>query len=496
MAGGLRAGALRGVLWTGAGRYLVRVAGLVTLVLLGRLLAPEDFGVVALAVAFVTVLQTVAEAGFSVWLVQAEEVDDRTTSTAFWTSTAAGVVTAAALALAAAPLAALLDAPDLAPVLAALSLVLVLAGLASTPMALLTREMRFRELAVRQVVSVLLGCVVGVATALAGAGVWALVLQLLVQHASGLVLLLALSRWRPGRQWSRPLAVEMTRFGARVVGIQGLQQVRDQGEVLLIGAALGTTALGYWSVATRLLYVLLDLCLGTVATVATPTFVRMRDDVRRLAAAYGQSVGLSALVVGPALVALAVTSPQLVPLVFGERWTASGPLAAVLAVGGLATAMTFFDRSVLIARDRLDVELRLVVLVVVLHLGLVVAVGPAGLLPLAWALAARAFATWPVRALALRRVAGVPLSAQGPAVRLLAALGVAGGCAVMVRESLDLTGGWGDLLVVLALLALLVAVMCALVARDLVRDLARDVRGLRGAAGATLPRTSAEVVTV
>ncbi len=476
---GLRGRAVRGALWTGAGRGVERLLGLATFVTLGRLLDPSAFGIVALASAVIAVVQVVSELGFATWLVQADEVDERAASTAFWTALGLGAVAAAALLAGAAPLAGALGEPDLAPVLRWLSLSLVLSGMASTPIALLSRQLRFKELAVRQTVSVALGAAAGIALAIAGAGVDALVAQLLVQQVASVLILAVTARWRPRPLWSAATAADIARFGLRLVGIQGLQQLRDRGEPFLIGALLGVTALGFWVIASRLLTVLLDLGLSVVSTVASPTFVRVRDEPERLFRAYETCLAASSLAVGPALIGLAVTSPLLVPLVFGAQWQDSVPVAALLALGGLATAMTFFDRSVFVARRRLGVELALVAPIVVLHLGLIVVVGPLGLVPLAVAVALRQLVTWPVRLLVLRRTVGMPLRAQRRALLVLGGSAVAGALALAVREAAGLDAGWGALAALGAVYAGLVAAVLGTVARPLVREVARDLAAVR-----------------
>jgi PST family polysaccharide transporter len=104
-------------------------SSLLAFVLLGRLLTPQEFGVVALAMAVITVLATLSDAGFTPWLIQRRQLSDTATSTAFWISTALGIVSAAALAALAVPVADAFDSPELRLILPVLAVTLVVTGL-------------------------------------------------------------------------------------------------------------------------------------------------------------------------------------------------------------------------------------------------------------------------------------------------------------------------------------------------------------------------------
>lgn len=470
----LRADAAKGVAWSGTQRWVTRIIGMATFVVLGRLLQAEAFGLIALATACLRFFAVFADLGFSTWLVQARTVGKVESSTAFWTSASLGIAFAIAVFAGADVLAALLGAAELGSILRVLSLSLVIAGVSGTPAALLTRDLRFRELAVREVVTVTVGAVAGVAAAVLTRSVWALVVQQLTQQVAGCVALYAVSRWRPARVWSRTLAREMAAFGTQMFAITLLQQLRDHGESLLIGRLLGPTTLGYWAIATKLIFMLKDVSMSAVSAVATPTFARLRDDHERLTRAYESSLAASTAVVGPFMALLAIASPIAIPLVFGPQWTPSVPVAMVLGVASIISPMTAFDRAVLLARDRLDVEVKLVLFIVVVHLASVYAVGPHGLLPLAVAIAVRPLVTWPLRIGILRRVAGIGFRTQSRAA--ISAL-TAAGAALMVAagsQFVDRGTGWATLIVGSVVYFLIYFLLASVTSRPLFVALLRD----------------------
>src|SRR5688500_13626599 len=208
-----------GVGWTAAQKWLVRIAAVLTFVVLSRLLTPADIGLVALALAFLGVLGVVADLGASTFLVQTQQWDERTRSTTFWTTTALSIAATGLIVLLAGPLAGALGEPRLGPVIQALAPILVVTASTAVPTAILKRELRFRELALREMAAGLTSAVVGVALALAGAGVWALVAQSGTQALVSAVLVWHMSAWRPTRQVSRQAFQELRRFGGPVLGV-------------------------------------------------------------------------------------------------------------------------------------------------------------------------------------------------------------------------------------------------------------------------------------
>ncbi|WP_432490920.1 lipopolysaccharide biosynthesis protein [Kineococcus auxinigenes] len=480
--GGGRGGTLRrkafvGVLWASLEKWSVRLSTLVGFVLLGRLLQPEEFGVVALAMVFITLLTVVADAGFSTYLIQAREVGRRTTSTAFYISLTLGALLAGALVAVARPLAAAFDAPELAQVLPAVSVAVLVAGASSVPVALLSRELRFRDLAVRQVAATVTSVVVAIALAFAGAGVWALVAQHVVRSVVACAVLWARTDFRPAWAFDRVEARAMTRFGASALLVQLGQQTRDQGESLLVGAVTGTTSLGHWTVARRFVGVVVDLFSSVVNVVAQPVFAKVRDDRRQLARALGSTSALGALLLAPVLVALALLSDVVVPAVFGSQWRLAASIAAVLALRSLVLSLSEFHRSALLAAGRPGAELAVTVVQLAGQVTIILLVGGGDLVALAWWLTGWMALSWPLRAAVVRKLLGVGWGSYAETGRVLLATALAGGLVLALARWWD--PGTAGTVLVGALGVLAYALLVLLLCRRSVAEVLTSLRSLR-----------------
>jgi O-antigen/teichoic acid export membrane protein len=440
-SGSLRARAVAAVAWTALQKWSVRLSTFVSFLLLGRLLSPHDFGVVAVASVFITLMTTLADAGFATYLVQAKVLTAEAKNTAFYIATGSGALLFLLGVLLAAPLAAALDVPQLREVLPALSFPLVLVGLSSVPAALLTREMRFQALAIRQVLANVLSVIAGVALAFAGAGVWALVAQLVVLRIVTTLALAVATDFRPQWSFSRDEAGMMLSYSLKAMGAQLLQQARDQGEALLLGALAGPVALGLWTVAGRLVLVVGDLLGTVVGSVSAPMFARVQADPPRLTRAISGTAGLGTLLLAPALALLGLLSPQLVPQVFGEQWRSAGAVASLLAVRGVLLGLSALDRTVLLNAGRAGSELAVIAVLTSVHLVVVAAVAQRGLTVLAAVLLVEALLVAPVRPVLLHRWLGVSYHAYDGAIRVVVATALSAAAAYLPVYALGLTGG-------------------------------------------------------
>ncbi|QGN59145.1 oligosaccharide flippase family protein [Nostocoides sp. HKS02] len=337
--------AATGVLWLAAQKWAIRVSGFVTLIVLTHQISPRGFGVVAAAMTVVPMVYLLSDLGFSTYLLQTEDADQRSLSTAFWTSVAAGVVLSAGLFGIAPLLAQAFRTPDLTPVLRALVLSVVPTVLAGVPLALLRRAMAFRAVAVQALVAAVLAQVAAVVIALMGGGVWALVSQIIVSQWVIAVLAWRSARWVPSLSLSPRQFRVMAVFGVRVSAVDLVASSRVWAETWIIAASLGTTALGLFNISQRLVQVAQELTAASLTPVSTVVFAKVRESATRLGSTYLKALGLVYAVVSPLMVLIIVTGPALIPVLFGHRWLASVLPAQALAAAGIITLGAMLDHG-------------------------------------------------------------------------------------------------------------------------------------------------------
>lgn len=320
--------------WVAWGSGAVALLKVMVLVILTRLLAPADFGLVSAALVVITFSLNFSQLGLGPALIHRPDLQPRHVSSAFYASTGLGFLVAAIIWLAAPLIAQFFRMEHLTPVVRALALAFPITGIATVPESLLQRDLRFRLLANRDVFSYGIGYgMVGVSLALLGWGVWALVsAQLTHVVLRTAILLRASPTLIPARPtWSS--FVELMEYG---VG-QSISRVgvimANQADNLVVGRWLGAVRLGEYSRAYQLISVPTNLLGDVLDKVLFPTMARVQDDSRRLAAAFLQGTAVMALVTMPVGVVTAVLAPELVAVAFGSRWAGLVAPFQVLALG-------------------------------------------------------------------------------------------------------------------------------------------------------------------
>jgi O-antigen/teichoic acid export membrane protein len=286
-----------------------------------------------------------SDLGFSTYLLQSDDVDQRTLSTAFWTSVTAGVVLSGALVALAPLLADAFRLPELAQVLRAMVIAIVPTVLAGVPLAMLRRAMAFRVVAIQALVAALLAQATAVAIALSGGGVWALVGQLAVAQWVIAILAWRSARWLPSLSLSVSLFRHMAIFGIRVSGVDFVAISRVWAESWIITVTLGPAAMGLFNIAQRLVQVAQELTAASLVPVSTVVFAKVRESQDRLRGTYVKALGVAYAVVSPLMILIVVTAPVMVPTLFGEKWRASVPPTQALALAGIITLGAMLDHG-------------------------------------------------------------------------------------------------------------------------------------------------------
>lgn len=358
---------------------------LLIFVVLARLLLPEHFGVVALAGVLVAGAQIGVHFGMTEAIIQGDGPTEARLASAFWWNVAVGVALAATLALVAWPAAALFGEPALAPVLAALGLTLPIAAAAAILQARFVRRLAFKVVAMRVLGANLVGGVVGIALAAAGAGVWALVGQQLANMSTALVVLIVADPWRPKPVVDRAELRALIRFALPTVGTQLSRFAGKKLDVPMLALFLPAAAIGHYFLATRLIFALAMATCYTIASITLPVLSRLRDDLPAFREATVRTFWLTSALCLPAGLGLALIAEPLVSGVFGGRWAPSILPVQLLAGFSIFYALGVTAGQVMIAAGMPGLLLRLTLINTATFLLVVAIAAPFGLAAVALA---------------------------------------------------------------------------------------------------------------
>lgn len=357
-----------GALWVYAGYALNKLVVFLSTLLLARLLAVEDFGLVAYALIILNFADVLRDLGVSSALIAhpGSEVEERVRSTAFFLTAGSGALLTLVV-LAAAPLAgAFFGEPRMVGLVQVLALSLFISCLGRTHDALLQKGLRFRHRLMPDVGQVAVKAVVSVTLAVLGFGAWSLVWGQVAGAVAATILSWAVFPWLPGWAFDRAAAGGLLRFGGQLVLVDLFAAVIVNTDYAVVGRILGTEALGLYTLAFRLPdIVLISLCY-VLSRVLFPAFSRLREDTDALRAAYLSALRYTSLLVIPVGLGLAATAPALVATLFGPKWMSVIPVLQLLALHATVDSVFFNAGDIFKARGRGKVLLGAGLLTIVL----------------------------------------------------------------------------------------------------------------------------------
>lgn len=396
--------AVKGAAWSAIQSGGSQIGSLIVFFLLARFLTPEAFGLVALANVFLTFMQLILEQGFSQAIIQRQDLEPEHLNTAFWLTLSSGILLAIAGVFSASWVAGLLGQVALAPIIRCFSLMLIITSLARVQQAILERRFNYKAIAIRRILGTFTGGGVGVLLAFLGFGVWSLVAQQFVFEAVGTLTLWVCSDWRPGLKVSKRHFRDLFGVGSYIMGFNFLSFFNNRFNDFLVGYFLGAGALGYYSVASKVLNVMTELLINTSRDVSLSTFSRLQNEPERFRHALYTVTQLTCTIAFPTFLGVAVLAPQLVTFLFGEKWLPSIPIMQALSFVGIARAVTFFQGSVFVSMGKPSWWLMLNVLNVILNLlGFAISFRW-GIFAVAIASAIRSFLVFPVGQWAVSRL--------------------------------------------------------------------------------------------
>ena len=309
-------------LWQGLAFAAGKILVFVTVVVLARLLSPEEYGLVALALVLMAYAETIADAGVAQALVYLPHTEVIARS-ALLLSVSLGVLCASGAILAAPAIAAVFNQPDTAPLVVVLAGSLLATSFAAVPEALMRRDLLFKRLTPAPVARAVVTATVTLILAFAGLGAWSLAIGTTAGSVCyAVVCWLLLPGHAPWQIWRvRKDALRANlKFGAPVAGSSLLARLIFDIDYVIIAVVLGAHALGYYTLAFRLPEMVIINVFFVFSTVMFPLYSQVRGEPDRLREGYLKSVQLQSLYGVTAGVGLAVIAPVLVPVLFGAQW--------------------------------------------------------------------------------------------------------------------------------------------------------------------------------
>lgn len=329
---------IRGIAWTGSIKWLSQILSWVSTVVVVRLLAPEDYGLVGMATVYLGFVALINEFGLGAAIITQRDISEEQLAQINALCILLGLGGLLVSCLAAYPLSVFFRAPGLPWVIAVMSLTFLVSGFQTAPMALLQRELRFKFLALTEGLQATVQALATVAFAYLGFHYWALVLGGIIGASLSAGMILS-HRWLHF-SWPRreSLGSSLT-FSWQILAIRLTWIVANKADHLIAGRMLGQTALGVYMVASTIAQMPMEKITGLVSRVSFPLFSAVQSDlpaIRRYLLSLTEGL---ALLTFPLAVGLVLVTDEFVAVVLSDKWIEAVQPLRLLAILTLLRAI-------------------------------------------------------------------------------------------------------------------------------------------------------------
>lgn len=350
----LKVQAISGVKWTTASTIVTTLLQLIQLAVLARFLDPAAFGLMALVMVVIGFSQAFLDMGISNAIIHKQQITHEQLSTLYWVNVLAGMGLFVIVSAMAPVVSHFYAEQELTTLIIIVALTFLIQPFGQQFMVLWQKEMRFAEIARIDIINKSVSLVVSVILAYLGYGVYALVYGTLAGVMSQTIqfLILGLKEYKPSFIFNIGEIKEFLGFGAYQMGEKTINYFNFQIDVLLIGKLLGTEALGIYSVAKQLIMRPAQIVNPIITKVTFPMMAKIQNDTEKLKNVYLKTINYLSSINFPIYATMIVFAPELVMLMFGEKWMASVPIVQILSIYGAIRSTGNPIGSLLLAKGK------------------------------------------------------------------------------------------------------------------------------------------------
>jgi lipopolysaccharide exporter len=326
---------VRGGFWVFALRFTNRGLGFIRTIILARLLAPSDFGLLGIAMLAISTIETFSQTGFHAALVQKKENIESYLDTTWTVSVIRGVILFVLLFFSAPLVAKFFSSPQATLIIRIIALTVLLSGLRNIGVIFFQKELEFNKQFIYGFSATVVDLTVAVALAFMLRNVWALVWGGLAANFVRLLMSYILHSYRPRIRWEKEKFQELFGFGRWVLGSSVLIFLITQGDDIFVGKMLGVTALGLYQMAYLISNLPATEITHVISQVTFPAYSKLTNDTSRLRESYLRVLAVSTCISIPVAGAIFVLAPEFTKIFLGDKWIEIVPLIRILSFFGL-----------------------------------------------------------------------------------------------------------------------------------------------------------------
>ena len=350
---------VKGGFWVFFLRIVNRGFSLIRLIILARILAPSDFGLMGIALLTMSTLETFSQTGFQAALIQKKEDIKSYLNSAWTVLILRGFVLFVILYFIAPYTTVFFNIPEAKPIIRVIGFSILFQAFTNIGITYFKKELEFNKEFIYQFTGTLADFVVAVSAVLILKNVWALVLGLLAGNAVRCFVSYLIHPYRPRLSADLGKAKELFGFGKWILGSSILIFLITQGDDIFVGKLLGTTALGFYQMAYRISNMPASEITQVISQVTFPAYSKLQDDIPKLRESYLKVLQITAFLSFPIAGLIFALAPDFTKIFLGEKWMPMVPAMMVLVLWGVIRSMAGVNSSILQAVKKPDIITKL-----------------------------------------------------------------------------------------------------------------------------------------
>lgn len=355
----LKTKSISGFFWRFSERLASHVVMSIVTIVLARLLLPDDFGVVALAMVFVNIANVFVISGLNTSLIQKKEIDETDCSTIFYATLLLSIVLYAIIFVSSPLIADIYDNSKVTNLLRVLGLFIPLSTFNSIQQAMVSRNLDFKKIFIATLCGALLAGCIGIGLALAGFGAWALVGQQLSNVLFNTITLSFIIRWKPKLIFSIDRFKNLFRFGTNLMFANFIGSIFNQLRNFLVGLKYTPSDLSYFTMGDMFPVLISNNVDVAINSVLFPAMSKIQDNLEEVKRAMRRSMMTSSYILVPSLLILAAVADKLVLVLLTEKWIFCVPYIQILSIGYCFGTLGMVNLQAINAIGRSDITLKL-----------------------------------------------------------------------------------------------------------------------------------------
>ena len=347
------------LIWKFLERIGIQGTQFVVSIVLARLLAPENFGLIAIVTIIISIANVFIQSGLGTALIQKKDADDLDFSSVFYASLSLATIIYTGIFFTTPLIAQFYNNDELIPIIRVLTLTLFIGVFSSIQYAYVARNMMFKKLFFRSMGSIIPSSIVGISLAFAGFGVWALVAQQLFSASLSVIILWFTVPWRPRLSFSFQRLGKLFSFGWKLLLSSILDTIYSQIQGIVIGKMFSPTNLAFYDRGSHFPYIIVNNINNSIQAVMLPSLAAYQDDRPQVKKMMRRAIVTSSFLIIPMMAGLAAIAEPLVLVLLGEKWLPCVPFVRIFCFFYAFYPIHTSNLSAINALGRSDIFLKL-----------------------------------------------------------------------------------------------------------------------------------------